>query len=172
MERKAWGGSSATAWVSDRRPGHARRRCGRLRREGTRAWRGFSYGDGVSLRVVGGEHRGEQGVGGFDESGHLLGFLVRLHVLRGVVGQIRKARGIPGVEEHAPGPLQRILVKGGRQVQDFHRVIHVFLGHAMGHGGTVTKLTRSCQSRRDMRVLARPGDLWVKRNGLYEMLAC
>ena len=82
---------------------------------------------------------------GFDERGHLFGLFVGLHVLLGVVGEIRVAGWVPGVEQCPFGLFEDVLGDGESEPQDLQRVVDVFLAH-IGHGASLAKQMDTCQS--------------------------
>ncbi len=92
----------------------------------------------IARFLVGNEHGREQGVGCFDEFGHLFGLLVGLHVFLGVVGQIRVAGRVPGVQQHSSGPIEGFGGDGEGESQHLQCMVHVFLGHII-HLASVTK---------------------------------
>ena len=83
--------------------------------------------------IIRNEDGGEEGIGCFDDLGHLFGLLVGLHVALGVVGQVGVAGRVPGLEQRSPGLIKGFVGDREGQSQYFQCMVHVFLcdiGHS------------------------------------------
>src|SRR3954451_1765229 len=89
---------------------------------------------------------------GFDEHGHLFGLLVGLHVLLGVVGQIRVASWVPGVKQRSSGLGEGFWSQRKGKPQDLQRMVDVFFTH-IGHGTSLAKRMEACQSVHSMFIM-------------------